>query len=240
MTIACIAGTEPGLQARIEPFQFSQRQMPQVWFTADTHLGHANIIKYCQRPFLNSEEQRLLAEEPRGKWRVSRESVERHDEALLDAINACVKADDTLWVLGDFCWGGLATVRAHLERIQCKYVNLVWGNHDNRTIGEAFNKTLEQGMVTIRWQRIWLNHYPMRSWDGRFHGSWHLYGHVHGRLVNEDADRMSLLARDVGVDVCEYQPVSFDQLAEYMSPRVKAFEAGKAAYLTGDLSKCIE
>ena len=23
----------------------------RVWFTADSHIGHRNIIKYCQRPF---------------------------------------------------------------------------------------------------------------------------------------------------------------------------------------------
>ena len=25
--------------------------MPEVWFTADFHLGHENIIRYCDRPF---------------------------------------------------------------------------------------------------------------------------------------------------------------------------------------------
>lgn len=27
-----------------------------VWLTADTHLGHCNIIKYCKRPFASFED----------------------------------------------------------------------------------------------------------------------------------------------------------------------------------------
>ena len=77
--------------------------MPNVWFTADTHFGHANIIKYCQRPFLNAEEQRLVLEDPRGGWRVSAETVHKHDQAILEAINSVVQKADTLWLVGDFC-----------------------------------------------------------------------------------------------------------------------------------------
>ena len=203
--------------------------MPQVWFTADTHFGHANIIKYCNRPFLNTEEQELCDTDPRGKWRVSCETVERHDTALIDAINQHVATDDTLWILGDFCWGKFREAKQYLDRLHCERVNLVWGNHDDRTVGEAFHKTIEQGMIRVQGQRIWLNHYPMRSWDGRFHASWHLYGHVHGRLAHEDAARPELLTRDVGVDVCEYRPLSFDELGEYMRPRIEVFEAEKGS-----------
>ena len=40
--------------------------MPTTWFTADTHLGHANIVKFCLRPFLTpaEEEQALMAFPP--------------------------------------------------------------------------------------------------------------------------------------------------------------------------------
>lgn len=214
--------------------------MPRVWFTADTHFGHANIIKYSQRPFLNDEEQQWLAEDPRGAWRVSRESTQRHDDALIEAINKNVEEDDTLWVLGDFCWGKFREAKQYRERIRCKRVNLVWGNHDDRTVGEAFSKTMEQGMIRVQGQRIWLNHYPMRSWDGRFHGSWHLYGHVHGRLTEEDRERPVFLTRDVGVDVCDYAPISFEQLQTYMAPRQVVFEREKAAFVAGDSAKAID
>ncbi len=25
--------------------------MSRVWWTSDTHFGHANIVDYCKRPF---------------------------------------------------------------------------------------------------------------------------------------------------------------------------------------------
>ena len=207
--------------------------MPQVWFTADLHLGHANIIKYCLRPFLSPEERERAVRDPRGRWHVADETVRRHDDALLEAINAQVGEDDTLWILGDFCFNRLEEARPYRERIRCRAVHLVWGNHDHRSIGPLFGQAIEQGMVHVEGQDIWLNHYPMRSWDRSFHGSWQLYGHVHGRLAREDEARPDLLTRDVGVDACDYRPLSFEELRAYMAPRVGAFQRRKAGPSSG-------
>src|SRR5262249_7157736 len=153
--------------------------MATVWFTADLHLGHANIIRYCLRPFLSPAEKERALRDPRGRWRISDETVQRHDEALLTAINAVVQARDTLWILGDFCWGKMDRARAYRDAIRCPNVHLVWGNHDHRSIRPLFENAFEQGMIRVEGQDIWLNHYPMRSWNKNFHGSWHVYGHVH-------------------------------------------------------------
>jgi len=101
--------------------------MGSVWFTADLHLGHGNIIKHCLRPFLSPAEEEFAQTEPLGHWKVSEETRRRHDDALLTAINDAVRTRDTLWVLGDFCWGGPKAARAYRERIRCQKVNLVWG-----------------------------------------------------------------------------------------------------------------
>lgn len=202
-----------------------------TWFTADTHFGHGNIMKYCDRPFMSREEQGAVRADPRGRLRLSDATVKRHDDALLDAINSRVAANDTLWIVGDFCWGGFAEARHYRDRINCANVFLVWGNHDKGEIAPVFTDTMEQGMVRVEGQDVWLNHYPMRSWNKAFHGSWHLYGHVHGRLAREDERNATTLVKDVGVDACGYRPVSFADLCAYMAPRVAAFEARKARAL---------
>jgi calcineurin-like phosphoesterase family protein len=205
-----------------------------TFFTADLHLGHANIIKYCQRPHLNDEETRLAITDPRGRWRVSDETVRRHDEELLDAINSRVDRRDVLWVVGDFCMGGRQEAAHYRGLIRCADVRLVWGNHDRRGCGEVFDAAIEQGMVRVEDQEIWLNHYPCRSWNKRFHGAWHFYGHVHGRLEAEDRANPSWLVKDVGVDACEYRPWSFAELRDYMRPRLDRFYEMKQALARGE------
>ena len=205
----------------------------QTWFTADTHFGHGNIIKYCQRPFMSREEREATRADPRAKLRLSDETVRRHDDAILRAINERVQADDHLWIVGDFCWGGLAEAREYRDRIRCQNVFLVWGNHDRGDIAPVFADTMEQGMIRVEGQEIWLNHYPMRSWNKAFHGSWHFYGHVHGRLQREDQRNLSALVKDVSVDACDYRPWSFAELRDYMAPRLEAFNRNKAAFMAG-------
>jgi calcineurin-like phosphoesterase family protein len=203
----------------------------RLWFTADTHFGHGNIIKYCHRPFLTPEEGAAVRADPKG--RLPAEAVRRHDEAQLDAINSRIAADDVLWVVGDFCWGGLVDALYYRTRIRCRTVFLVWGNHDRRDVAPAFTACIEQGMVEAGGHEIWLNHYPMRSWNKAFHGSWHLYGHVHGRLQREDAANLGTLVKDVGVDACDYRPWNLDDLRDYMAPRVEAFHRNKARFGEG-------
>ena len=208
--------------------------MPQTWFTADTHFGHANIVKFGQRPFMNEEEKLKAETDPRGHWKVSKETIRKHDESLIQTINELVMPDDTFWVLGDFCWGKEKEAASYLNRIVCKNVHFVWGNHDHSSVGKLFKSETSQGIIRVNGQLIWLNHYPMRSWDGRFHGSWHLYGHVHNRFMDDDSKMPHLLTRDVGMDACNYRPINFDELAEYMKPRVAAFDEIRTRIMNGE------
>ena len=106
--------------------------MPNTWFTADFHLGHANIIRYCGRPF---------------------PTVEEMDQAILERLNASVKANDILYFLGDFCIGNQARILEYRRRIRCKKIFAVPGNHDKqaRKLKEEFSWLDKSGGSFDQW-----------------------------------------------------------------------------------------
>jgi len=173
-----------------------------IFFTADTHFGHANIIKHCQRPFA---------------------SVEEMDAAIIDRINARVAADDWLYHLGDFSFRG-GDPAAYRARIRCRNVVLVLGNHDpcfadgtaRPEFASLFKAVHNLLKVTVqidgRPQILVLCHYAMRVWDQCHHGTWHLYGHSHGSLPDDPHS----LSWDVGVDANKFSPFSVPEIAQIM------------------------
>jgi calcineurin-like phosphoesterase family protein len=167
--------------------------MPNTWFTADFHLGHKNIIRYCNRPF---------------------DSVEAMNCAILERLNSSVKTNDVLYFLGDFCIGPKARALALRREIRCKKIFAVPGNHDKdtRKLTQEFSWLGDLAEVSISGQRIVLCHYAMRVWNHSSHGAWHLYGHSHGRLSAPDGS----LSMDVGVDTHDFSPWSFDEIRDRM------------------------
>lgn len=157
-----------------------------IWFTADTHFGHKNIIEYCNRPFA---------------------SVEEMDETIINNINAVVKPEHTIYHLGDFSFGGTFHYRS---KINCKNVHLILGNHDKLKMLEKRCFSTVSMIKEVRYakQFIVLCHYGMRVWNKSHHGSWSLYGHSHGTLPPIQN------SMDVGVDCHDYQPLSFDDVKE--------------------------
>ncbi len=156
-----------------------------IWFTSDTHYDHWNIDQHCNRGFLSLEEM---------------------NETLIENYNKLVKPTDTLYHLGDFALKG-ASDRI-FNRLNGKK-HLIKGNHDrNNVLLLDWKSIKEVDILKIDNQLIFLSHYPHRSWPHKYHGSYHLYGHVHGTM--EDYD----LSCDVGVDCWEFKPVHLDVIFE--------------------------
>lgn len=168
--------------------------MPDTFFTSDTHFGHDNIMKYCRRDkFMTAEEIQMLDASDRGeidqrKIRISPASIQRMNDAMIDNINAVVKPNDVLWHLGDVFWGhdNFDFAKSIRDRINCKNIHHVWGNHDEPEIKPLFASSQLYAEVVVDHQKIFLCHYPMRAWDKSHKGSWQLYGHVHGGKWDED------------------------------------------------------
>lgn len=174
--------------------------MSRTLFTADLHLGHENILRFCNRP-----------------WG----SIEEHDRGLVELWNAVVAPDDRVFVVGDFGH------KVHPRRMRDLFdslrgqKHLILGNHDNGgTLSMPWASVSERLVVTVDGQRCLLDHYPGRSWHGSNRGVVQLYGHVHGRLPDLHN------AADVGVDAWAYMPTTLPQimarLAEIPRPNYEA------------------
>lgn len=83
-----------------------------TFFTSDTHFGHANIIRFCNRPFRNVEEM---------------------NEALIENWNLVVSEDDTVFHLGDFAFGGSNVWKSIIPRLN-GHINLIIGNMTERIL----------------------------------------------------------------------------------------------------------
>lgn len=87
-------------------------------------------------------------------FRFSKASVENHDNVIIDTINKDVSATSSvLWILGDFSLSrNTEVIRQYRERINCKDVRLIWGNHDDGravTSSRAFSGLYESTILLI-------------------------------------------------------------------------------------------
>jgi len=181
-----------------------------TWFTADLHLGHHNIIKYCARPFTD---------------------VDSMDRAMVANWNDTVAEDDTVYVVGDFALGKIAETLPMAAELRGRKI-LVAGNHDRcwfgngqraeawveRYLDAGFEQVIQgSSQIEIGGHTVQVCHFPYRG-DSQSHdrftdnrpldlGAWLLHGHVHekwaqhGRMIN------------VGVDANEFRPIDSATIA---------------------------
>lgn len=172
-----------------------------LFFTSDTHFWHSNIIKYCNRPFMDIEEM---------------------NEEIIKRWNDKIGKDDLVFHLGDFAFCGPSQYKTLLERLNGKII-LILGNHDWRNIKEGymskFNGIYQQLRIKVDDQRIYLNHFPFLCYEGSWRGVWQLFGHVHSGPYNNggglDNPRLKMLLPgqyDVGVDNNNFKPISYKEL----------------------------
>lgn len=175
-----------------------------VWFTADTHFGHANIIKYCDRGY---------------------SGVHHMDEALIAHWNACVKPDDTVWHLGDFTMGDAEAAMRYRARLNGK-IHLIWGNHDRPAVRvlPIWQSSQYATEINLGGSQITLCHYSMRVWNRSHKDALMFYGHSH-RTLPGDAQTI-----DVGVDNWAHRPVTLAEIKaklKTLPPRAPVDQHGK-------------
>jgi calcineurin-like phosphoesterase family protein len=159
--------------------------MSNIWFSSDWHFHHENIVKGISKwddktPCRNFN------------------SIEEHNETLIQNINLCANTNDIIYFNGDFSFGGKHNIYTFRKAINCKTIHFIYGNHDHHIrknieidtdTGVVKAQSLFTSVQDILYKRIAgekmvLCHYSMRTWDSGHHGSIMLYGHSHGSLSN--------------------------------------------------------
>jgi calcineurin-like phosphoesterase family protein len=150
----------------------------KVWMTSDTHFGHKNICR-------GVTDWRLPdGGIPTNQTRDFR-TIDEMNDTIVNNINSVVKQDDVLIHLGDWSFGGFQNIEKFRNKLLCKEIHLILGNHDthiekNRDgIQELFTSVNHYLRIMYNYKTFVLSHYPISSWDGLNKGHIHLHGHVH-------------------------------------------------------------
>jgi calcineurin-like phosphoesterase family protein len=150
----------------------------KVWIVSDSHYSHKNICR-------GVTEWRL----PDGSVPIDQtrdfKSIEEMNNTIVNNINSVVGQDDVLIHLGDWSFGGFENIQKFRDRIVCKEIHLILGNHDHHIEN---NRDNVQGLFTsvnhytklmYNFKTFVLSHYPIQSWDGLNKGHIQLHGHCH-------------------------------------------------------------
>ena len=132
-----------------------------IYYTADLHLGHANVIRHCDRPF---------------------KSVDEMDEALIRNWNSRIHHLDTVYIVGDLFFRNRRPCEACLAELKGRK-HLITGNHDSswmkKTDWPGFFESVNS-LLTMKdnGRLITLCHYPMMTWPDSRRDSFMVYGHI--------------------------------------------------------------
>jgi len=164
--------------------------MNNVFMTSDLHFVHKQIIDYENRPFRNVDEM---------------------NETLVINWNSVVdSATDKVFVLGDFCFGGIERTKEFLRRLN-GYKILVKGCHDPYSV----SLFMDSGFKEVYEYPIIYDQYYMLSHKPLYVSSAMPYANIHGHTHGNSFDHVQSV--NVSVEVTEYKPLNF----EYIKNRFK-------------------
>lgn len=161
--------------------------MRDIWLISDTHFGHNNIIRYCDRPFYDSLEM---------------------NEKMVDNWNSVVKDGDIVYHLGDVYFPGGHT-KGYWDNFWPRLKGrkrLVLGNHDN-----AKDQYLQRTFKKIGMWRMFpefgliLTHVPIHQ-DSFRDAMVNVHGHTHEKGSPKGP------YKSVCVELINYTPVNIEEL----------------------------
>jgi calcineurin-like phosphoesterase family protein len=166
-----------------------------IFLISDLHLGHANIIRYCSRPFLVSD-------------------VREMDHVLIKNWNYTVSQANCVYYLGDLRYGEDALPALQYRKKLKGNITFVGGNHDDAELETVPSVTLKYGGFCFL-----LVHDPAdapKEFDG-----WVIHGHHHNNdlrhypFINFEERRINVSAEAVG-----YIPVNLTHICTLLHERM--------------------
>lgn len=148
------------------------------FYIADTHFGHANVIKYDDRPF---------------------KDVEEMDAELIRRWNERVSPGDTVHILGDFIWRPPSRWNEIVPKLHGQKI-LIRGNHDPKALPAEVRKNLAGFMDYKKFRdgkyHVIMSHFPMLFYDRDYdQHTVMLCGHVHTTGESELLEQFSRTIR---------------------------------------------
>jgi len=163
----------------------------KYFVTADLHLGHDNIIKYCNRPF---------------------KSIDHMNDTLIKNWNERVKDEDSIYIVGDFCFkSSRSTTQKWIKLLNGNKI-FIKGNHDDN-ISNIVSLQIQFDGITIN-----MTHIPV-VFNTRC--GLNLVGHVHDRWkyhISRTREPYSMYTCEkinVGVDVWDFYPVTLKEVMQF-------------------------
>lgn len=167
-----------------------------VLYTSDLHFGHANIIRFDHRPFLDVDEM---------------------DRFLIQMWNHRVQPEDHVYILGDFCYRNKQPEEWYLRQLK-GHKHLIIGNHDwnllnNEKAMSYFESVDKLLYINDDGNGVQMCHYPLAEWNHMMNGSYHVFGHIHARR-SEVSDYMQKKekALNAGCMINGYAPASLNEM----------------------------
>lgn len=119
------------------------------------------------------------------------DTLEQMNDTIIDSINDVVKENNDLIIGGDIIFGDKNRLGEYLDRIKCKNIIYLFGNHDDWLRKKENRHYLDK----FKWWGDYLElfgnkpdggfqhyiffHYPIYSWNDIGRGSMMIYGHQH-------------------------------------------------------------
>lgn len=188
-----------------------------MFFVSDTHFGHGNIIKYCNRPWKSGNR------DANGDLIVTEKDVAEMNEAIIANWNSVVGPDDFVWHLGDFALGDRSRIPELVSRLNGRK-HIVLGNHDYFHFDKNKFKNVVDFFYLAGFEKVYdhpvllddfviLSHEPLNFVKAPF---FNCFGHVHD---NEIFSTYSKYGCCVCVERHDYKPIRWEEICKKCTPQ---------------------